>query len=165
LSSKRLRQIKREIRVLGVAVGNTVSGVDIVGVIFRGSLWLDGVLRAHSENTDVTEAIANMLKDSPHEGQVRIIFLNQANLLLQSVKISVAELSSKVERPVILLGPDEGRIYLWRKGVEKTTFSPFGISRWSAEGVLIASTREGVIPEALRVAALTLSVLPDRLNA
>jgi endonuclease V-like protein UPF0215 family len=160
LAPQMMRQIKREIRVLGLAARKTASGIDIVGVIYRGSLWLDGVLIAHSENTDITEVIVNTLKGSPHEGQVRVILLNQTNLP-PGVIISVAELSAKVERPVILLNPDEGESFLWRNGEDKTTFFAYGLRRWSAEGVLKMSTREGVIPEALRVAALTLSSLPD----
>ena len=160
MTLQRLRQIKREIRVLGVAARQDSDGFTIVGVVYRGNLWLDGVLRAYSEEMDLTDALAKMLFDSPHAGQVRVIMLSKENLH-KEVHISLEELSTKTGKPVILLGDIVGTIFTWNNSVEKVTFSAVGLSRWSVEGILRASTREGVTPEVLRVAALILSTLPD----
>ena len=157
---QRLRQIKREIRVLGVAVKQSSSGFIIVGVVYRGSLWLDGVLFAHSEEADITEAISQMLFGSPHSGQVRVILLSKDNLPSE-VRFYPKELNEKTGKPIIFLGDTAETTSNWSNGYEKTTFSAIGLGRWSAEGVLRASTRQGVTPEALRVAILTLSVLPN----
>ena len=164
MTPQRIRQIKREIRVLGVAARRDPGRFTIVGVVYRGSLWLDGVLKAHSEGDDITGTIAEMLTRSPHSGQVRVILLSHANLPAEA-KISTAELYAKTGKPVILLGSTEGTILTWKNRGEKTVFSAEGLSRWSAEGVLKTSTREGATPEALRVAALTLSALPEGLDA
>lgn len=155
---QRLHQIKREIRVLGVAARQDSGGFTIIGVVYRGNLWLDGVLRAHSEEADITDALAEMLVDSPHSGQVRVIIISRENLPGE-VRVSPEELSTKTGKTVILLGDTGETSYIWSNGDENATFSAAGLSRWSAEGVLRASTREGVTPEALRVAALTLRAI------
>jgi len=160
LAPQRLRQIKKEIRVLGVAARHSSRGYTIVGVVYRGNLWLDGVLKAYSEEADITNALAQRLIDSSHSGQVRIIILSRENLPTE-VRVSAGELSAKTGKPVILMGDTVETTSTWHKGDEKATFSAVGLSRWSAEGILRASTREGVTPEALRLAALTLSALPE----
>ncbi len=161
MAPQRLRQIKREIRVLGIAVGRDQTGFTIVGAVYRGSLWLDGVLRAHSEGNDLTQAITDMLAGSPHSGQVRVILLSHDNL--ERATVSATELYAKTGKPVILLGDTEG--FTWRNEGKDVAFSVEGLGRWSAEGVLKASTRESVTPEALRVAALTLSAIHAGLDA
>ena len=160
MAPQKLRQIKREIRVLGVAARCDPRGYSIVGVVYRGNLWLDGVLKAHSIVTHITEPIAEMLLRSPHLGQVRVILASRAYLPAEVI-ISTAELYARTGKPVIILGDSLEATGLWRSEGEKVGFSVEGLSRWSAIGVLKASTREGIIPEALRVAALTLSALPD----
>jgi len=164
LAIKRLRQIKKEIRVIGVAAKCDAGGITIIGVVFRGSLWLDGVLKTRSVGADITEPIAEMLRRSPHSGQVRVILLTRASLPVEA-KISKDKLSVKVGKPVIFLGDGDEPIYTWRNGDKQVVFSAAGLSRWSAESVLKASTREGVTPEAFRVADLILSSLPVRLDA
>ena len=84
---KRLRQIKSEIRVIGVAVQCDPVGVTIIGVVFRGRLWLDGVLKTRSAGVDVTEAVSEMIKRSQHYGQIRVILLSRISLPME-VKIS-----------------------------------------------------------------------------
>ena len=164
MAIKRLRQIKREIRVVGVAAQSDPAGINIVGVVFRGSLWLDGVLKTHSAGVDVTEVIAEMIKRSEHYGQVRVILLSRVSLPMEA-KISLNNLSVSIGRPVIFLGDGEEPVYTWRNLGGQVVFSAEGLSRWSAESVLKASTREGVTPEALRVATLIISALPDRVDA
>ena len=159
MAPQRLHQIKREIRVLGIAARQDSGGFTIVGVVYRGKLWLDGVLKAHSKEVDITDALAEMLVDSPHSGQVRVIIMSRENLLGE-VRVSPEELSTKTGKPVIMLGDTGETSYIWSNDDEKAAFSAMGLSHGSAEGVLKASTREGVIPEALRVAALILSALP-----
>ena len=158
--SQRLRQIKREIRVLGVAAKGSSKNYTIVGVVYRGNLWLDGVLTTYSNKADITDTLAQMLVNSPHYGQVRVILLSRENLPTE-VSVSAEELSTKTGKPVVLLGDTVEPTSTWNNGDEKATFLAVGLSIWSAEGILRMSTREGVTPEALRLAALALSALPD----
>ncbi len=71
--------IKPEIRILGIddsALFN--EKVMIVGAIFRGGDWIDGVLRSEitRDGLDATEIICKMIKTSKHHGQVRAIILD-----------------------------------------------------------------------------------------
>ena len=67
LTPKRFRYIKPEIRVLGVDDGifvpHTKGTVDVVGVVYRGGYWLDGVMRTEVtvDGMDATEKIGFMI--------------------------------------------------------------------------------------------------------
>jgi hypothetical protein len=75
----RIRQVKREIRALGiVAKGLRGGGGLAVGVIFRGGLYLDGVIKAKAHGPDITGAVAEMIKASPHYPQIRVLLINEA---------------------------------------------------------------------------------------
>jgi hypothetical protein len=71
--------VKPEIRILGIddsALFN--EKVMIVGAIFRGGDWIDGVLRSEitKDGLDATEIICKMIKTSKHHGQIRVIILD-----------------------------------------------------------------------------------------
>jgi endonuclease V-like protein UPF0215 family len=111
----RLHHIKRVIRVLGIVAKGSTHNYIIVGVVFRGNLWIDGVLKAHSNDVDITDALALMLLDSSHSGQVRVIILSAENLP-KGMHVSTEELSAKTRKPVILLGDTIGTTYIWHNG-------------------------------------------------
>lgn len=71
--------IKPEIRILGIddsALFN--EKVMIVGAIFRGGDWIDGVLRSEitKDGLDATEIICNMINTSRHHSQIRVVILD-----------------------------------------------------------------------------------------
>lgn len=71
--------IKPEIRILGIddsALFN--EKVMIVGAIFRGGDWIDGVLRSEitKDGLDATEIICNMINTSRHHSQIRAVILD-----------------------------------------------------------------------------------------
>jgi endonuclease V-like protein UPF0215 family len=71
--------IKPEIRILGIddsALFN--EKVMIVGAVFRGGNWIDGVLRSEitKDGLDATEVICRMIKKSKHYGQIRTVILD-----------------------------------------------------------------------------------------
>lgn len=71
--------IKPEIRILGIDDSSLHSEpVMIVGAMFRGGDWLDGVLRTNitRDGTDATEAIIRMVTGSKHFGQVRVLMFD-----------------------------------------------------------------------------------------
>ena len=160
---RRLSHVKREIRVLGVVARREDLGYLIVGIVFRGSLWLDGVLKAKSSSADLTGAIVEMLRGSPHSRQVRVILLNR-DMLPGEASVSIKRLSDEAGNPVIILGAASsggGETYTLVIGDDAVEYSTTDLGRWTAEDVLKAATCEGIVPEALRIAALTLSALPE----
>ncbi|MCL7413375.1 MAG: DUF99 family protein [ANME-2 cluster archaeon] len=71
--------IKPEIRILGIDDSSLhTEPVMIVGAMFRGGDWLDGVLRTDitRDGTDATEAIIRMVTGSKHFGQVRVLMFD-----------------------------------------------------------------------------------------
>jgi len=190
LALKKFRIIKPEIRVLGVDDGvfvpHSKGFAPIVGVVFRGGYWLDGVMNTKVEvdGFDATEKIAAMVTSSPHHRQLRVIMLDGVTFAGFNV-VDIKKLSEKTKLPVIAVTrdrPDFGEI---RKALKKL---PFPAKRWKAvvdageifevttrskkervymeiSGILeedarkilkLTSTRSSV-PEALRVAHLIAS--------
>ncbi len=71
--------IKPEIRILGIDDSALLKEkVMIVGAVFRGGDWIDGVLRSEitKDGLDATDVICNMIKKSKHYGQIRAVILD-----------------------------------------------------------------------------------------
>lgn len=187
---KKFRVIKPEIRVLGVDDGvfvpHAMGFAQIVGVVFRGGLWLDGVIstKVKVDGFDATEKIGSMAINSPHYQQLRIIMLDGVTFAGFNV-VDIKELSARTGLPVIAVTrnrPNLEKVHEALKNLPKSEI------RWSAivnagkilevpirskasrvymeiSGILeedakrivqLTSTRS-VIPEALRVAHLIAS--------
>ena len=159
MGTSRLREIKREIRVLGLASwsDSSTGTYETVGVLFRGKRWLDGVLRTRSSSHDITEDVVEMIRDSNHYPQIRVILLH-SELLTVGAEIEPHRLSEGTRKPVIALGLEEtlqkaqGEAGRTHPGAASAT--SIGINEETAERVLRASTRTEKLPEALRVAGL-----------
>ncbi len=71
--------IKREIRILGIDDSALISdSIMIVGAVFRGGEWLDGVLRSEitRDGMDGTDVIIEMVTSTKHYNQIRVIMLD-----------------------------------------------------------------------------------------
>ncbi len=107
LPQKKFRIIKPEIRVLGVDDGPFTPHhgyVSIVGVVFRGGCWLDGVLstKAKVDGFDATDKIASMILDSPHCRQLRVIMLDGVTFGGFNV-VDIKKLNTLTDLPVIVV--------------------------------------------------------------
>ena len=104
----KFRDIKPEIRVLGIDDGDfshhEKGTVDIVGVVFRGGYWLEGIMRTEIEvdGLDATEKIVTMIKGSPHYKQLRVIMLDGVTFAGFNF-VNIRELFEKVRLPVIVI--------------------------------------------------------------
>ncbi|MEM2924498.1 MAG: DUF99 family protein [Methanocellales archaeon] len=97
--------IKPEIRILGIDDSPLVSKkVFLIGTIFRGGKWLDGVLKAEVERDglDATRQIIMMVKNSKHYPQIRVILLNGVTLAGFNV-VDVKKVFKEVKVPVIVV--------------------------------------------------------------
>jgi endonuclease V-like protein UPF0215 family len=187
-----IRSVKPEIRVLGIDDGvfipHTKGVVDVIGVVFRGGYWLDGIMRTQAEidGMDATEKIASMIIESPHYDQLRVIMLNGVTMAGFNV-VDIEELYSKVKLPVIAVTRDKpnfndikkalqnlpqsekrwkaiekaGKItkVRTRSGEEPIHAHVAGISEEDAKRILKSTSTRSNIPEALRVAHLVASGL------
>ena len=187
---KKLGVIKPEIRVLGIDDGAFTPRmkdlVPVVGVVFRGGYWLDGVMHTKVEldGFDATEKIASMITRSPHHKQLRIIMLNGITIAGFNV-VDIEKLSLETNLPVIAVTREEPNlreIYDALKRLPKTEerwkailnagqifevstrnenskiyMQIYGIFEDEAKKILRLTSTRSNIPEALRVAHLIAS--------
>ncbi|UCD45792.1 MAG: DUF99 family protein [Candidatus Bathyarchaeota archaeon] len=159
-----IRQVKEEIRVLGVAAkkDEDSKGYHIVGAVFRGRLYLDGVMATGARGADVTEETVEMITASPHHLQIRVILIYAG--LLDGSTIDPIALSEATSRPIIAIGHAQEAT----NGVSTEKFHlvvddtvipvlSVGLKERVARQVLGKATRNAVLPEALRVAGLIVS--------
>ena len=188
--SKKFRVIKPEIRVLGVDDGvftPHVKGlVPVVGVVFRGGYWLDGVMHTKVEvdGFDATEKIASMIINSPHYKQLRVIMLNGITFAGFNV-VNIRELNSETKLPVIAVTREQPNFAEIREALknlpeneerwksiksagkmfevstrsenEKVYMQTSGILEEDARKILQLTSTRSSVPEALRVAHLIAS--------
>jgi len=182
--------IKPEIRVLGVDDGvftPSVKGlVPVVGVVFRGGYWLDGVMhtKIKVDGFDATGKIASMILNSPHYEQLRVIMLNGITFAGFNVA-DIKKLNAKTRLPVIAVTREKpdfaeirealknlskseerwkailnaGEIFEVRTktGGEKIYMQISGVFEEDAKKILQLTSTRSNIPEALRVAHLIAS--------
>ncbi len=107
--------IKPEIRILAIDDSALVSErIMIVGVVFRGGEWMDGVLRSEitRDGMDATDVIAEMVTATRHYPQIRVIMLDGVTYGGFNV-VDITELQRRTGLPVIVVmraEPDMGRI-------------------------------------------------------
>jgi len=160
LSHRRFRSIKPEIRVLGVDDGvfipHSKGLVDVVGIVFRGGYWLDGVMRTEIEvdGLDATEKIASMIIESPHYKQLRVIMLSGITFAGFNV-VDIKELYNKTNLPVIALTRDPPKMEEIKQALENL---PEKEKRWkailNAGEIIEVQTREGEEPIYMQIAGL-----------
>jgi endonuclease V-like protein UPF0215 family len=190
--AEKFRVIKPEIRVLGVDDGvftpHTRNLVPVVGVVFRGGYWLDGVMhtKVRVDGFEATRKIASMIKGSPHYKQLRVIMLNGVTIAGFNV-VDIKKLNTDTGLPVIAVTRDKpdfdeihealkklpksnerwkailnaGKLYevQIRGGKGRVYMQIAGITEEDARKILQLTSTRSYIPEALRVAHLIASGL------
>jgi len=188
----KIREVKPEIRVLGIDDGvftpHSKELVDVVGVVFRGGYWLDGFMhtRVQVDGMDATKKLTQMIMESPHYQQLRVIMLNGVTLAGFNV-VDIAELHKKTKLPVIAVTRDNpkfedirealrnlpqmeerwkaiekaGRIFRvrTRKGEDSIYAHAVGIPEETAERIMKSTSTRSNIPEPLRAAHIIASGL------
>ncbi len=187
--------VKPEIRVLGVDDGvftpHVKAFAPVVGVVFRGGYWLDGVMHTKIavDGSDATEKITEMVTCSPHYKQLRVIMLNGVTFAGFNV-VDIKALNAETKLPVIAVTrekPDLAEIRdalkhlprseeRWRAvlnagdlveaaaehGRERVYLHAAGISVEDARRVVRLTSTRSNVPEALRVAHLIASGISCR---
>lgn len=176
--------VKPEIRILAIddsALFN--EKVMIVGTVFRGGDWIDGVLRSEitRDGLDATEVMTWMIKNSRHYDQLRVIMLDGVTYGGFNT-VDIEELHRETGIPVIVVMrayPDfekirsalkyfsdgELRWEIIKKAgeIEKLStekrggpiyIQKVGIGAKSAEKIIRLTSIRSSIPEPLRVAHL-----------
>jgi len=151
-AAARIREVKPEIRVLGIDDGmftpHSEEMADVVGVVFRGGYWLDGFMhtQVQVDGMDATEKLTQMITESPHYQQLRVIMLNGVTLAGFNV-VDIAELHKKTKLPVIAVTRDSPDFEDIRKALSNL---PQMEARWKsiekAGTIHRVCTRDGEAP-------------------
>lgn len=190
MSHKSFRVVKPEIRVLGVDDGvftpHVEAWVPVVGVVFRGGYWLDGVMHTNIavDGFDATEKISSMITNSPHYRQLRVIMLNGITFAgfnvvdikalhaatglpviavtrekpnLAEIRAALKHLPKCEERWSAVLNAGDLVEVATRRAKERIYVHVAGISAEDARKVLRLTSTRSNVPEALRVAHLIAS--------
>lgn len=147
-----IRIVKREIRVLGIDDGvftpHCNELVDVIGVVFRGGFWLDGVMhtQVQVDGMDATQKLAEMIKNSPHYRQLRLVMLNGVTMAGFNV-VDIKQLYERVKLPIIAVTRDKPNFGDIKKALKNL---PQARRRWraieKAGKILKVRTREAEEP-------------------
>ncbi|WP_457619453.1 endonuclease dU [Methanopyrus sp.] len=101
----KLREVKPEIRVLGIDDGHYGPKDDrtlVVGVVMRGGQWIDGVMSTEItvDGLDVTDRIVEMVNRSKHRPQLRVILTDGITFAGFNV-LDIKKLHEETGLPVI----------------------------------------------------------------
>ena len=158
---RKLHSIKQEIRIVGVDDGaftaHTQSFAEVVGIVFRGGYWLDGVMKTEVtvDGMNATEKIAEMVKASPHYAQLRVVMLNGVTFAGFNV-IDIAKLSVATALPVIVVTREKPDFDDIRKAL---THLSQGETRWriieNASGLIKVRSKKGEKPIFIQIAGIS----------
>jgi endonuclease V-like protein UPF0215 family len=152
----KLRQVKKEIRLLGIAVKGFKEGNLIIGTVYKGKIGLDGVLGATTNSNDLTDSIIKMIIDSPHLNQIRVIIMDSKYFPDESI-VDPRKIWKKSGKPVLALNWDSNIDFHW--GIIPVL--SVGLSSLEGTNVLKKSSFNEGLPEALRIAHLIASGLVE----
>ena len=184
MKNKKFRIIKQEIRILGIDdapfLSHTKDKVMLIGTIFRGGTWLDGVLRTYisGDGDDSTEKIIKMVNNTRHKDQIGVIMLDGITFGGFNV-VNIKEIFNKTGIPVIIIirkFPNFEKIkkalmrfedfeerwnFIQEAGTvykienkEPIYIQIYGIDLKDATEIVHLSTTRSAIPEPIRVAHL-----------
>lgn len=177
--------------MLGIDDGKFVphkpGNVMVVGIVFRGGFWFEGIMHTciAVDGFDATEKIADMIKQSPHYRQLRLVMLNGITFAGFNI-VNIKTLNSETKLPVVALTRDmpdlkairdalenlpkseerwkavvdAGEIFEVATREETKVFMEFaGISESDARKIIRLTATRSSLPEPLRVAHLIASGL------
>jgi hypothetical protein len=178
--------LKSEIRILGfddAAFESKAKGkVPVIGVVYRGGKFLDGVLRTDVEidGLDATEKMTKLINSSRHKQQLKVIVFDGITLGGFNI-IDIKKLHKKTGLPVIVVNRKHPNLKevknalkkfkdfkkRWKiiknagkiksctlKEGKKVYYQSVGLDDEETEEIISISSTHSFIPEPLRVAHL-----------
>lgn len=145
------------------------SPIPVVGVVFRGSLWLDGIITCAItlDECNPTTQLSSAIIDSRHYTQLRAVILSDHKI--GKHELDIETLTSKIRRPIIVLRPVKSTIpmkkYRFQFRGRRLTVRASGTDMNMIKDVFrIGCAPDSPVPEALRVAGLITKNLPTSAN-
>ncbi len=161
--------LKKEVRILGLSTTAKRKGTTlVVGVVFRGSYWLDGILTCSLElgKRDHVSQISKAIMKSRQYSQLHAVILSTKRIA-PGWDIDITDLARRIKLPIISLVKKNRAAMKKRKKLLRANYYHlvinekrlFVLAKGSGlemiqELVTIACTPKSSIPEAVRVANL-----------
>jgi endonuclease V-like protein UPF0215 family len=161
--------LKKEARILGLSTARKGHKIFVFGVVFRGNLWLDGIVTCTIELNEPyhTAQISRTIIKSRQYSQLHAIILMK-DRLVRGLEIDLSELTHKTKLPTIaLVNPRSKRTPRQTRPTQGPTYYDIlvngkhvsvlteGVNKDNAQQLLtIGCNRDNKIPEAVRVADL-----------
>ena len=156
--------LKRETRIMGLSGIRTGGNIVVTGVIFRGSLWLDGLVTSRFALTqsNYCNEISRMIAGARQFSQLHAIIVSR-RLTLNRI-FSIGELSRRTRIPVISLHKPAKKVSLNNRAPGSKNFTitvnrksfvvcAAGVARKDAELLYrIGCSEDNWVPEPVRVA-------------
>jgi endonuclease V-like protein UPF0215 family len=160
--------LKKETRILGISAGScTNDKALVVGTVFRGCSWLDGVLTCwiDSKTAHPLSKISRTITNARQYSQLHAVILSNEQSVTE-LEINITELARRVKLPVISIRKKRAAIKKSKKLLGTNHYElevdgkPLhvlakGISRNNAQELFTLTSKPKIsIPEAARVADL-----------
>ncbi|HYW02073.1 MAG TPA: hypothetical protein VE862_11435 [Candidatus Acidoferrum sp.] len=159
--------LKKEIRILGLATTDLRRERRLVGIIFRGNLWLDGILTCSFDtHTDYISDIAQTILKSRQYSQIRVI-ISRETLLPKGIQ-DLRKLNIKTHLPTISIKShsqstttkSRPRCLRIHRGRRKIILHTLELDKeFACEIFLVGCRGNSLTPEALRIAELITATL------
>ena len=173
--------IKKEARILGLAAtSGRLRQISVVGVVFRGNMWLDGMFtcQIRPKEDDCIAKLVSAIVQSKQYSQIRAVILPR-EVLVSGVRLDISDFSHKINLPVISIArrviyrkkpPHRNPEPKWKTdsfiiniGGGKVPVEVSGISRDETREIFAVACVDGrQIPEAVRVAKMVATHVPRR---
>jgi len=171
--------LKKEVRILGLsATPGKKKQTLVIGVVFRGNLWLDGILTGllKLNKHDHVSGISRAIMQSKQYSQLRAVILSREQLI-PGEKIRMTDLARRIKVPVICIireprgratktqgrGPSNANRYDLVVNGQRVPVLAVGLSHEGTQDIFsVACTPKWKIPEAVRVADLIAKQVPSR---
>lgn len=176
---------KPEIRILGFddsSFSRSDKTVPVIGVIYRGGNFLDGVVRTdvRVDGMDATDKLVGLINSTRHKQQLRVLMFDGITLGGFNL-IDIRDVNKKTHLPVIVINRKHPRLKEVKKALrhfkdykkrwntvvragkikvcdlkddKKVYYQAIGLSDEDAEEMIRLSCTHSQIPEVLRVAHL-----------
>jgi endonuclease V-like protein UPF0215 family len=122
VSLVKFRNIKKEIRILGIENGPLhlfdLEQIPLFGIVYRGGCWFDGIMQVKvtKNGLDATEKISEMIRTSPHYQQLRVIMLHGI-FYAGFNTVNIKQLFSFTGLPIISLTSEEPNFHYMKKAL------------------------------------------------
>lgn len=179
---KKIKKIRKEMRIIGIDDGHFDKFHSreclVVGVIFRGAEFLDGLISFNVEvdGNDATEKIISAINKSKHKEQLSLIMISGIALGGFNV-VDIEKLAKQTGLPVMIVSRRKPRLALIKETLKKIKkeekivliekagipreiehknkkiyFQFYGIEEEKAREIILMSLKHGNVPEQLRIA-------------